>query len=683
MWRHYKGSEFTLDSATGSVPILYPMHSDAERESDPHRQVGPPDCPQSRCAERPDTPSSGWRGNWLRWAFLVLGLVSLAWFLVRVLPKPRRAAYPCQRVAAPLAGSFLAWLGAIFLTTAVWKKGKALLRRFRYGAAAACFVLAAALALFVVIRLPTQPARADAPEIGSPFGKGKGIHPGRVVWVHAPEATPWDGVTSGGQYWWQEGHTDGVVVEKMFSQGIKSLTGQSTTAAAWDALFRHFNETSGRGYTGYTAGEKIAVKLNLVSCIDTDTNTHIKATAALNRIDPAPQMVCALLRHLVATVGVAQADITLGDPTSVVPDYYWNMVHTEFPNVHWIENPGGAGRERAEFSSVPVYWSTNAADGKSVDYLPVPFADADYIINFALLKWHTCGITLCGKNLYGSLIRTPDGNLRGIPAGYYDMHLSLPNAGWSPGTGHYRAIVDLMGHPQLGGKTILYLIDGLFSGVGWNAQPHKWHSPPFGDGVSSNWPSSLFMSQDPVAIDSVAHDFLLAEWPAMVKNGQNSGKIETPWPTETLQGGEEDYLHEAALADNPPSGTFYDSDRNGTRMASLGVHEHWNNSTNKQYSRNLGMNEGIELVAHTATSTITPEPQPNMRIQAFAATNAFQQLSFRSLTPGVSYAVQDCTSLLNNGWTNIGTFTADSHEMLWSWNPSNQWNTIFYRLNAN
>ena len=32
------------------------------------------------------------------------------------------------------------------------------------------------------------------------------------------------------------------------------------------------------------------------------------------------------------------------------------------------------------------------------------------------------------------------------------------------------------------------------------------------------------------------------------------------------------------------------------RLASLGVHEHWNNLQEKKYSRNLGVGEGIELV---------------------------------------------------------------------------------------
>jgi hypothetical protein len=69
--------------------------------------------------------------------------------------------------------------------------------------------------------------------------------------------------------------------------------------------------------------------------------------------------------------------------------------------------------------------------------------------------------------------------------------------------------------------------------------------------------------------------------------------------------GADDYLHEAALADDPPSGTFYDPDHaaNTTRLASLGVHEHWNDPQEKQYSRNLGKGQGIELVrAGTATA---------------------------------------------------------------------------------
>jgi hypothetical protein len=211
--------------------------------------------------------------------------------------------------------------------------------------------------------------------------------------------------------------------------------------------------------------------------------------------------------------------------------------------------------------------------------VPVPYAEAKYLINMANLKAHSgAGVTLCGKNHYGSLIRRPPDK------GYYDMHGTLPMGGVL-GSGHYRAVVDLMGHAHTGGKTLLYLIDGLYPGVHPIEQtPRKWSIPPF----NGQWASSLLASQDPVAIDSVAFDFLWAEW--------------NDYPHMS---GADDYLHEAALADNPPSGTFYDADHatSTTRLASLGVHEHWNNLRDKQYSRNLGKREGIELVRVGPSST--------------------------------------------------------------------------------
>jgi len=59
-------------------------------------------------------------------------------------------------------------------------------------------------------------------------------------------------------------------------------------------------------------------------------------------------------------------------------------------------------------------------------------------------------------------------------------------------------------------------------------------------------------------------------------------------PGFSLKGTAEDYLHEAALADNPASGVHYDPAKDGLGLMSLGVHEHWNNPTEKLYSRNIG-----------------------------------------------------------------------------------------------
>ena len=128
---------------------------------------------------------------------------------------------------------------------------------------------------------------------------------------------------------------------------------------------------------------------------------------------------------------------------------------------------GGVGRTLTTFSTNRFYWSTTNANGKLQDYVPTPFAQADYLINFAILKGHSAGITLCGKNLYGALKRCPSGSLYGQGTlNYYVTHLSLPNAEWSPGLGHYRSIVDLMGSKNLGARPCCIWSMDCSAGIG-------------------------------------------------------------------------------------------------------------------------------------------------------------------------------------------------------------------------
>ena len=483
----------------------------------------------------------------------------------------------------------------------VYKRAKSLLREDRWLPASICLAVAVVGALMALGAIPCPSIRANLTAPHFAIGEGRGIHPGRVVWIHAPDATDWAGYNSP-EHWWQTNHTDFAVVDEMLRQALRQLAGEPDEGRAWMALFTSFNQSRARGDRGYAAGEKIAIKINLTACNargqEVDPVTYEKKAAIMNRIDNSPQMLLSLLRQLVWVAGVEPEDITLGDPTGLFPRYMWNFLQPEFPEVHYLDNKGGAGRTRAEFSTTQFNWSTPAAQGKRQDYVPTAFSDADYIINFALLKGHSAGITFCAKNQYGSLLRCPDGYLRdaGVISGYYDMHRTIPGGTEGNGMGRYRALVDLMGHPELGGKTLLYLVDGLFGGYYWEGIPRRWKSAPFGDGGQGDWPSSLFASQDPVAIDSVAYDFLLQEWPDIVSGGSGS--------PGSLKGGAEDYLHEAALADNAPSGIRYDPGRTGAALASLGTHEHWNNPVEKKYSRNLGLDEGIELVAVRVTRPV-------------------------------------------------------------------------------
>jgi uncharacterized protein (DUF362 family) len=404
--------------------------------------------------------------------------------------------------------------------------------------------------------------------LNSPIGTPQGIHPGRVAWAHDPAATDWDGSTG---YWW-DGHTDQSVVDTMMSSAMQWMTGESTDANAWDALFRHFNENHGKGDVGYASGEKIAIKANL--------NTQRSHADEDNDADLTPETVYALLDHLVNKAGVAQSDITIYDAGRYIADKIYNHVSGDFPNVIYAETNwysgggGGDGRATVTESTAPeaeIVYSGGDAAGET-DTLPTCVVEAEYLINLALLKKHEmAGVTGIGKNHFGSLFgRSPA-----------HLHNDLPSL--QGGMGNYRPMVDLMAHEQIGGKTILYMLDGLWGG--WNSggsasTPKKWQMEPF----NNDWPSSLFLSQDPVAIDSVELDFLLAE---------DSG----------IQDYADDYLHEAAQADSPASGTHYDPEDDGTPVSeSLGVHEHWNNVTDKEYT---GGGTGIELYDGTGNAAPT------------------------------------------------------------------------------
>jgi gluconolactonase len=533
------------------------------------------------CPKHANSQKHNWISGWLKYVFPIAGLASLVWFLIRVIPKPSRALYPCQRVAFPLASGFVAWLLGFGASAMAFRKAKLSFARRRYLLGLLCVTLSVSALWIAVSATGEKSALAEPQPENAPMGIAKGIYPGRVVWVHDPDATDWDGPGDG--HPWQAEHTDAERVSAMMSRAVRELTGAANDAGAWEALFKYHNKMRDKGNVGYKPGEKIVIKVNFVGFIFTHGGVNpenYNLETKKDYMNTSPQMLLALLRQLVNTVGVKQADIAICDSLAYFANEYFDILKKEFPGVQCLDRTGKFGRVKMERSSVPLYWSCNPAGFKQ-DYVPKSFAEAEYLINFANLKAHGgSGVTLCAKNHYGSLIRWP------AEKGYYDMH----KAAFSRQTGIYRNQVDLMGHSHIGGKTMLHLIDGLYCGihpVDMDRSPRRWASAPF----NGDWTSSLLASQDPVAIDSVGFDFLYAEY-------------EDP----ARRPGVDDYLHEAARAENPESGAFYDPDHSGNvkRLASLGVHEHWNNPQEKKYSRNLGAGNGIELVAVRPSGIIAP-----------------------------------------------------------------------------
>ncbi|MGN6554868.1 MAG: DUF362 domain-containing protein [Verrucomicrobiota bacterium] len=503
--------------------------------------------------------------DWRHLAFPLFTAAALVWFLIRVIPKPSRASYPCQRAAFPLASSFVIWLlacsgGVVAFCKVRWRKFQPLC------VAMALMLITGLLALAAdkiaeETASPRQPWTPSDPP-NSPMGLAQGIFPGRVVWIRDTNATPWLGDTNSG-HWWDSGTgTRLEVVDRMTSRSLQTLTGAKSDAEAWEKLFHFFNTKHGRGDVGYQPGEIVALKPNC-------NNAYAGNEDDDNQIDASPQTIQAMLRQLVYQAHVPQTNILVYEAVRALHNHIIQPCRAEFPGVVWMDSKGTNG------ICEKVVWHKNAfalsvtENNKVGTSVPEQVYRATYVINLALLKGHpTCGVTLTAKNHYGSI----DGR----------DHREYINT-WQHHMGIYNPFIDLIGTKQLGGKTLLFMIDGLYGTRDAN-DPVAPEFAAWTNFFGGQWSSSLFMSLDPVAIDSVGLDFLRCEF----------GLRLTRQPGHDMYA--DNYLHEAALANNPPSGTVYQPD--GTRLGSLGTHEHWNNPKDKQYSRNLDPQNGtgIELV---------------------------------------------------------------------------------------
>ena len=538
------------------------------------------------------------------------GLASLVWFLVRVIPKPSRASYPCMKVAAPMASSFIVYLIGFSSSVFAIRKARVLFHKNKY----ALMIVFAIIGLMGTLWMNTgtsMPAFAaylleDQPA-NEPIGTAKGIFPGRVVWVHNPDATNENcKPTTYGDGWFLDKNNDQAVIDRMLSDAIQSLTGESTDKAAWDAIFKYHNNNRGKGEVGYQAGEIVFIKINATSAWSGNFNTSDLSVARnkyYGTAETSPQLVYSVLHQLVDVVGVKQSDIYIGDPMKHIYKHSFDKWSVDFPEVNYLDHDYGTSRNRvqSEPSDEPLIFYSDrgqvmhvgtwndptAGDPTENDHLYTVNQFAEYMINIPTLKGHKrAGVTMFAKNHFGSHTRDSAQHLHGglVNPTENDPYRQLRNI--------YRVQVDMMGHKLLGGKTLMFLMDALFAGSEAVDPPRKFQMAPFND----DWVSSIFLSQDPLAIESVGYDFLRTEF-----------SLDSQYPYPSM-GGVDDYLHQAADPSEWPEGIEYDPEDDGAPIGSLGVHEHWNNATDKQYTRNLGGGEGIELVRIEGTTSVADDP---------------------------------------------------------------------------
>ncbi|MBN1481515.1 DUF362 domain-containing protein [candidate division KSB1 bacterium] len=532
--------------------------------------------------------------------FPLFGFSALLWVLVRLVPKPSRAAYPCMKIAAPVASTFLVWLVGLASSFFVFRQVRT---KMPHSKTLALLLIFIAATVFTLTGLPSNRAvygdninYVDDPYgANNPVGEPKGIFPGRVIWVWNPDATnencrpdKW------GDGYFLDKNCDQDVVDEMLANALLRLTGMDSEQDAWNAVFHYFNQHHGKGDVGYIEGETIFIKINAVHAWTTNNDGSIRNDGSYGNVDTSPQAVLAMLRQLVHKAGVPQDKIYIGDPYTHIFSHCLEKWRKDFPNIHYMDKSGIDGREK--YIASREYKMHFSDEGRVLSetrdkYFTV-MEEADYLLNIPAMKGHRWGgVTLFGKNFFGANTRSGAGHMHpGLHREDYDQPLRGQY-------GMYRVFVDLLGHKDLGGKSLLYFMDALWSCSYEHEPPVKFKMAPF----NNDWTSSILLSLDPLAIESVCLDILQAEFPK-----QESEVPGNYWYANFPA--IDDYLHQAADRTNWPEGITYDPEGDGTPIGSLGVHEHWNNPIDQEYTRNLGTGDGIELIKLPANTAVAERP---------------------------------------------------------------------------
>ena len=124
-------------------------------------------------------------------AFPLVGVMAIIWFLVRVIPKPSRAAYPCQQVAAGIGGTFLLQALGVFASLSVYQQiRKKLNKKVALGFLASVAVVASVtIGVAVSVNSAFESVLTPPEGVNAPMGVAKGIFPGRVAWLQNFNAT--------------------------------------------------------------------------------------------------------------------------------------------------------------------------------------------------------------------------------------------------------------------------------------------------------------------------------------------------------------------------------------------------------------------------------------------------------------------------------------------------------------
>ena len=415
--------------------------------------------------------------------FIILGILSLLWFIIRTSQKPKRITYPCQQIALNNSILFLIYLaGALGIKVTHAHARNAIIKI----CTKSLYLLVLGIgAISIIISLAVN-IYSRKTQASDPIGESKGS----VVWIHDESATT---DISNYQSYWKYSNQDNI--SAMLSRGIQTISKTNTNSKAMAWIFEEQDCTN----------KSIAIKVNFVN----DMNSY----ALVN----SPELIISLLELLTTSEkgifnGFSEENIYVYDITKSFDNsarkYFITAIHEKFPKVHIIGgycygNVCDYGAEKAEFTDSKFSFPFSKPTGEqycatqSDQYIASFLEEADYIINVPLLKGHSAenlGATLGFKNHFGTISN---------PRGAHDCISTFGNDEGLLGV--YMA--EFADGRTIAGKTVLTIGDGIFSTpYSHDKAPEDW------DFFNGNTPNSIFISKDPVAIDSVMYDLIMTEF---------------------------------------------------------------------------------------------------------------------------------------------------------------------------
>ncbi len=303
----------------------------------------------------------------------------------------------------------------------------------------------------------TQPADAD---FESPDAAPGSIADNRVVRIHDAGAQDWDFDNQPGNRHYQ--HIDQAAVTTMFESGLRYLTGDATTEAAWRTVMKHKNPA------GFQPGDRIAIKVN-------NNNQYYDSDGCPNT---NPEMLRAILAGLIS-LGAAEGDITVFDAVRNVLVRQRDGVQESYPGVVFVGAYDGIVRD----DDAQVSFASFAPQR-----LPTAVTQAQHLINVHLFKGHGPGITGSMKNHFGT-IEDPNALHDGLREG--------------------PVLAEIWSNPHIANKSRLLVTEALFGNPEGEWQPPVQFE--FTDLYPERTPNSLFLSVNPVCLDSVLYDYVAAE----------------------------------------------------------------------------------------------------------------------------------------------------------------------------